>query len=153
VLVNFKNQTLAVAAPSKAAPDGTWSAVPIEVDDMVPRAHAKFNAVDGAFVVDLGADETLLYPHFFRQFHPAKQGDVLGQMEGIAGQGVDFRRYTFSRFDFGDLAFADASADVTGGTKFEELDYDGLLGRNILDNFNLIFDYPDEKLYLQSLVQ
>jgi outer membrane lipoprotein-sorting protein len=153
VSVNFKNDALAVAPPSKTSPAGTWSTIPIEVDDMVPRAHAKFNAVDGAFVVDLGADETLLYPHFFRQFHPKNQGDVLGQMEGIAGDGVDFRQYTFSRFDFGDLAFADASADVTSGTKFEDIDYDGLLGRNILDNFNLIFDYPDNTLYLQSLVQ
>lgn len=29
---------------------------------------------------------------------------------------------------------------------------DGLLGRNILDNFNLIFDYPNGKLFVDSLV-
>lgn len=153
VIVNFKNDTLSISPASKVQPAGTWSAIPIEVDDMVPRAHAKFNAVDGAFVVDLGADDTLLYPHFFRQFHPKGKADVMGQMEGVAGQGVDFRQYTFDRFDVGDLAFADVAAVVTSGTKFEELDYDGLLGRNILENFNLVFDYPSGKLYVQSLVQ
>ena len=153
VSVDFKKDTLGIAPSSKTLPSGTWSAIPIEVDDLVPRAHAKFNAVDGAFIVDLGADETILYPHFFRQFKPSRQGDVMGEMEGVAGQDVDYRQYTFSRFDFGDLAFADATADVTSGTKFEEIDYDGLLGRNILENFNLVFDYPSGKLYVQSLVQ
>ncbi len=152
VAVNFKNGTLAVSPASTDAPAGTWSAIPIQVDDFIPRMHAKFNAVDGAFVVDLGADVTMLYPHFFRQFHPKNKGDVLGQMEGIAGEGVDYRQYTFSRFDLGDMAFADVTAAVTSGSKFEDIDYDGLLGRNILNNFNLVFDYPSGKLYLQSLV-
>lgn len=42
---------------------------------------------------------------------------------------------------------------ATSGTKFDGIDYDGLLGRNILENFNLVFDYPEGKLYMHSLVQ
>jgi hypothetical protein len=152
VSVDYKNEKLTVMPSSKAAPPSPWVTIPIAVDDRVPRAHAKFNAVDGAFVVDLGAFETLLYPHFFRQFHPNKQGDIMGQVIGVAGQAIDYHEYTFSRFDFGDLAFADASAIVASGTKFEDLEYDGALGRNILSNFNMIFDYPTGKLYVQSMV-
>lgn len=150
VSVTFQNDTLAVSPASNDAPAGTWSKQSIQVDDFVPRMHAQFNAVDGAFIVDLGADFTLLYPHFFRQFKPTSQADVMGKLQGIAGEGVDYRRYTFSRLDLGDLAFADVDADVTTGTKFEDLDFDGLLGRNILENFNLVFDYPDGKLYIQA---
>lgn len=153
VAVNFKNDTLSVLPPSAQALPAPWVAMPIEVDDRVPRAHAKFNAVDGAFIVDLGADETMLYPHFFKQFHPNRTGDVMGQVVGVAGKAFDYHRYTFSRFDFGDLAFADANAIVASGTKFEDLDYDGLLGRNILSEFNLVFDYPNRRLYVESLVQ
>lgn len=153
VAVRFQNETLAVSPASNDVPPGTWSKQSIQVDDFVPRVHAKFNAVDGAFVVDLGADFTLLYPHFFRQFKPTSQADVLGKMEGIAGEGVDYRRYTFSRLDLGDLSFADVGADVTTGTAFEDLDYDGLLGRDFLENFNLVFDYPEGELYIQSPVQ
>ncbi len=152
ISVNFKDQKITVSASSKEAPAAPWVTIPIQVDDRVPRAHAKFNAVDGAFIVDLGAFETLLYPHFFRQFHPNRPGDVMGQVVGVAGQAVDYHEYTFSRFDFGDLAFADARVIVASGNKFEDLDYDGALGRNILSNFNLIFDYPTGKLYVQSMV-
>lgn len=151
--VNFEKETLAVAPSSPDAPEGAWSTQAIQVDDYVPRMHAKFNNVDGAFIVDLGADNTMLYPHYFRQFKPNSQGDVLGQIEGVAQQGVDYRQYRFSRIDMGDMAFADVSADVTEGTKFEDTDYDGLLGRNVLENFNLVFDYPSGKLYMHSLVQ
>ncbi|HKU68720.1 MAG TPA: aspartyl protease family protein [Candidatus Baltobacteraceae bacterium] len=153
VWVNFQNHTLTISPSSAAAPSGTWSAIPIDVDGHVARAHAKFNAVDGAFTVDLGADNTMLYPHFFAQFHPDRKGEVIGEVEGVAGEDVDFRQYVFSRFDFGDFAFSGANVWVTSGTKFEELDNDGLLGRNILENFNLVFDYPSGKLYVQSLVQ
>lgn len=153
ISVNFKNGTLQMLAPSDKAPDGAWTAIPIEIDDLVPRAHAKFNGVDGAFIVDLGAEETMLYGHYFRQFHPNRPGDIMGQVEGIAGEGVDFRQYTFSRFDLGALAFADATAIVAQSKAFEDTDYDGLLGRNILQDFNLIFDYPNQKLYVNSMVQ
>jgi outer membrane lipoprotein-sorting protein len=153
VSIDFENKVLSIARSSKTQPAGSWSTIPIQVDDMIPRAHAKFNAVDGAFVVDLGADDTLLYPHFFNQFHPNSKGDVLGEMIGVSGEGVDYREYTFSRFALGDLEFADAVATVTSGTTFEDVDYDGLLGRNILENFNLVFDYPNGVLYLQPLLQ
>jgi Aspartyl protease len=152
VSVDFNKHIVSVQTSSKDAPPAPWVAIPIQVDDHVPRAHAKFNAVDGAFIVDLGAFETMLFPHFFRQFHPNRPGDVMGQVIGVGGQAMDYHEYTFSRLDFGDLAFADANAIVATGAKYEGLDYDGLLGRNILSNFNLIFDYPAGKLYVQSMV-
>ncbi|MGZ3496043.1 MAG: aspartyl protease family protein [Vulcanimicrobiaceae bacterium] len=151
--VDFKNSTLSLLAPSKDAGNGPWSAIPIEIDDLVPRAHAKFNGIDGRFIVDLGADDTMMYGHYFAQFHPDKVGDVMGQVAGVASRPVDFHEYTFGRFDFGDLAFSGAHAIVASGHRWEERDYDGLLGRNILNNFNMIFDYPNRKLYVQSLVQ
>lgn len=149
IRIDFKNSALWMEAPSKTAPASPWVGIPIEIDDLVPRAHAKFNGIDGAFIVDLGADLTMLYGHYFSNFTPKNKGDVMGQMVGIAGKGVDFKQYTFSRFDFGDLAFADANVAVTQGHSWEDEDYDGLLGRNILSSFNLLFDYANHELYVE----
>jgi outer membrane lipoprotein-sorting protein len=150
--VNFKDETVTLLPASQAPVPAPWVAVPIEIDDLVPRVHAKFNGIDGAFIVDLGAFEAMIYPHFFKQFRPNSQGFVQGQVEGIAGQGVDYREFSFSRFDFGPLSFADATAIVPSGSSFEDVDYDGVLGRNILSNFNLIFDYSQHELYVDSLL-
>lgn len=146
--VNFKDSTLWMQAPAKAAPAAPWSPVSIELDDLVPRAHAKFNGVDGAFIVDLGADYTMLYGHYFSHFNPTGKAEVLGQVEGIALKPIDYKQYRFSRFDLGDLAFEGGSALVPEGSSWEDEDYDGLLGRNILSSFNLLFDYANQRLYV-----
>jgi outer membrane lipoprotein-sorting protein len=153
ISVSFKDHTVQLLSPSGPAPAAPWVSIPIEIDDLTPRAHAKFNGVDGAFTVDLGAFETMLYGHYFNQFRPKSKGDVVGYVVGVAGKDDAYHEYTFSRFDVGSLAFADANAIVPEGKSWEEQDIDGLLGRNILDNFNLIFDYPNQKLYLDSMVQ
>ncbi|MDQ2872234.1 MAG: aspartyl protease family protein [Candidatus Eremiobacteraeota bacterium] len=153
IAIDFKNKTVSMLAPSKDAPPAPWTAVPIEIDDLVPRVHAKFSDADGAFIVDLGADETMLFEHYFSRFHPDKIGEVQGQVTGVAENPVDYREYRFPRFDFGNLAFADAQAMVASGKRWESLNYDGLLGRNVLSDFNLIFDYPDRKLYIESMVK
>ncbi|HEY8315056.1 MAG TPA: aspartyl protease family protein [Candidatus Baltobacteraceae bacterium] len=152
IAVDFKNETVSMLAASKEAPPKPWMALPIEIDDLVPRVHAKFAGNDGAFIVDLGADETLLFPHYFAKFHPDKIGDVQGEVVGVAERPVEYREYRFSRFDLGDLAFADAQAIVTSGKTWESRDYDGLLGRNILSDFNITFDYPNRRLYVESMV-
>jgi len=149
IRVDFKTSTLWMEPPAATPPPAPWVGIPIEIDDLVPRAHAKFNGVGGAFIIDLGADLTMLYGHYFSNFTPKNKGDVMGQMVGVAGKGVDFKQYTFSRFDFGDLAFADAHVAVTEGHSWEDEDYDGLLGRNILSSFNLLFDYANHKLYVE----
>jgi hypothetical protein len=153
ISVNFKDHTVQLLSSSGAAPSAPWVPIPIEIDDLTPRAHAKFNGVEGAFTVDLGAFETMLYGHYFSQFNPKGKADVIGYVVGVAGKDDAYREYTFSRFDFGSLAFADASAIVPEGKSWEEQDIDGLLGRNILENFNLIFDYPNQKLYVDSMVR
>jgi hypothetical protein len=149
--IDFTHRTLALLAPSKAAPPTPWVSIPIEVDGLVPRVRAAFNGVEGTFIVDLGASATMLYPHYFSQFHPSGVTGAQGEVEGIAGDPVDYRSYQFSSFDLGDLAFADAIVIVASGKQFEALSDDGLLGRSTLRNFNLIFDYPNQRLYVENM--
>ncbi len=153
IAVDFAQNRLEMLAPSASPMTAPWVGVPIQTDDLVPRARAEFNGVAGAFVIDLGADDTMLYDHYFHRFKPNGQGDVLGQVEGVAGQRVDFRKYTFSRFAIGSMEFADASVMVAQSNRFEDTDYDGLIGRNMLSNFDLIFDYSSHMLYMKSLMQ
>ena len=153
VEVNFSKQILSIGTPSISAPAGKWTAMPIEIIDRLPTVSAKFNGIAGSFIVDLGADKTALFPHYFAKFHPNKPGEVIGKVMGVAGKAYGYREYIFGRFDLGALAFADAPVTVAEGTGFESKTYDGLLGRNILSQFNLIFDYPHHELYVQSMVQ
>jgi hypothetical protein len=150
VAIDFGAGTVTMLSSSAALPTNGWTRIPIEVTNLVPYTHASFNGVKGTFVVDTGATDTLLFPHYFANFKANKPGDVMGQMEGISGQLHDYRKYRFSRLDLGDLAFTDVSADVMSGADTElMIGADGLLGRNIWENFAMIFDYADESLYIK----
>lgn len=148
ISVNFIDGTLWMQAPASAAPPAPWTAIPIEIDDLVPRVHAKFNGVDGAFIVDLGAEYTMMYGHYFSQFKPTGKAEIIGDVVGIANQATGVKEYHFSRFDFGDLAFEGGTALVPEGTSWEDEAYDGLLGRNMLSTFDLLFDYANRRLYV-----
>jgi len=150
VAIDFGAQTVTMLSPAAALPSTGWTKLPIEVTNLVPYTHASFNGVRGTFVVDTGATDTLLFPHYFANFKADKPGEVIGRMEGISGELHDYRKYQFSRLDLGDLAFTDVSADVMSGQNTElMIGADGLLGRNIWNNFSMIFDYADESIYIK----
>jgi len=148
ISVNFIDSTLWMEAPTSAAPPAPWKPVPIEIDDLTPRAHAKFNGVDGAFMIDLGSEYTMMYGHYFSQFKPTAKAEIIGVVVG-GHPAAGIKEYHFSRFDFGDLAFEGGTAIVPEGTSWEDEDYDGALGRDILSTFDLLFDYANRRLYVR----
>ena len=59
------------------------------------------------------------------------------------------QKYPGRRFDFGDSALEGGTAIVPEGTNWEDEDYDGTLGRDILSTFDLLFDYANHRLYVR----
>ena len=147
IRVGFKNKTLTMESAATAVPNG-WTKVAMNVDDDVPMTKASFNGVDGHFILDLGAFETMLYPHYFSKFKPNSIGDTVGDVLTVGGKATPYREYTFSRFDLGDLAFSDMQVIVAEGNTIEGITYDGLIGRSFLSNFDVLFDYPNRAAYL-----
>lgn len=144
--VSFKDSTLTMESPAMAVPS-TWMKIPVDVLDGVPMTKAAFNGVDGHFILDLGAFETILYPHYFAKFKPKSRGDVMGQVEVIGGVS-DYHEFVFGRFDFGTSAYSGQKVLVPDGHSIEDISYDGLIGRSFLSNFDADFDYPDRFVYL-----
>ena len=150
IAVDFGKKTVTMLGPSAALPTDNWTQLPIQVTDFVPVTKAKLNGVDGAFIIDLGSFDNILFTHYFANFTPNTRGDVQGQVIGVSGVTHDYRSYTFSRIDIGDLAFADMRASVMdGGRDVDTIDCDGLLGRTFWGDFAMIFDYADRTLYVK----
>lgn len=149
IRVSFKDKTLTMESPSTVIPS-TWMKLPVDVLDGVPATKAAFNGVGGHFILDLGAFETTLYPHYFAKFKPTSVGDVAGEVDVIGGS-AKYREFNFSRFDLGNLAFGDMKAIVPDGKLIEDVSYDGLIGRSFLSHFDADFDYPERAIYLSPL--
>jgi hypothetical protein len=154
----FHGEAEALDASTFQAPAGAV-AVPIRLDDDVPVITAKIAAVSSdRFVVDTGADRSLLFSPFVDAHPQAVADQGLGQeyeeaypfLSDILGVGGSVRvthtqvpsltvgSWTFPQWFFSAVVHAPA---------FEGEDYDGLIGQDVLRNFDVYLDYPHLKIY------
>ena len=147
VTVDFRNRKLTIGPHLPAAMDG-FSKLPISIDDLVPMMPAAFNGKDGHFIADLGAAKTVLYPHYFTQFRAPDEPPDDGGLSFVGGE-TQTRTYRLSNLDLGDFAVQDVYVAVPLNRKVEDTDYDGLLGRDVLRYFTVIFDYPNKTMYVK----
>jgi hypothetical protein len=152
--VNFEKQKLTLyrTLPSGLAAQG-WSALPLTLDECVPVVNAAYSGHPGQFIVDLGAEYSDLFPHYFSQF-PIKipkgtrdQAYYVGPGLGLSG----VKYFTMNNLVLGDWVFGDVQVMVPSNVAAQEPQFDGLIGRNILSNFNLIFDYKDGELWFKPI--
>jgi hypothetical protein len=152
--VDFEKKTLTllrVLPPGLSA--AGWSALPLRLDYGVPLVKATFSGLDGYFVADLGADYSMLFPHYFSKFPnniPRGMPDQ-GEMETIGGKPFGIKHITMKRLVLGDWVFGDVQVVVPSAQYAQDRDYDGLIGRDTLSNFDIIFDYNDGQLWFKPI--
>lgn len=155
--VDFAKKALTLYAkpPDDLVAKG-WTQVPIAIDDCVPLAKVTFSGTPGQFILDLGAYETVLYGHFFDRFKAStapKTGDpVISNGRFIGGDAVRFQEYSMRTMGIGDLLFADAVVLVPLNKRVQARDYDGLIGRTTLSDFNILFDYAHQRVYIKPTI-
>jgi hypothetical protein len=152
--VDFKNKviTLFRSVPAGLAAHG-WSELPLRMDYNVPLVKAAYSGLPGYFVADLGADYTTLYPHYFAQFPNAipRGTPDQGEMVTLGGKPFGVRHLTMKRLVLGDWIFGDVQVVVPSVAYAQQRDYDGLIGRDTLSSFNLIFDYANRQLWFKPI--
>jgi hypothetical protein len=153
--VNFQTKTLTLyrQVPPDLAQQG-FSALPLRSDYGVPLIQAAFSGVPGSFIADLGDDYSMLYPHYFARFPnkiPRGMADQ-DEMVTIGGRPFGIKHLTMKRLVLGDWIFGDVQVVVPSAVYAQERDYDGLIGRDTLSSFNLVFDYANHKLWFKPLV-
>lgn len=152
--VNFQKSTLTLyrIVPDDLASKG-WFSLPIRLDEGVPTIKANFSGLDGEFVVDLGAFSTMLYPHYFTRYpgHIPPGTPDTGEALFIGNRVFGFKNLTMHSMILGDWVFGEVQVIVPSAQYAQDRDYDGLIGINTLQNFNLIFDYANRKLWMRPL--
>jgi hypothetical protein len=152
--IDFKNKTVTLrrSAPANLADRG-WSPLPLRLEYGVPLVPAAFAGLPGNFVVDLGADNSTLYPHYVAEFANKLPGNTTGsgEMFTVAGKRFGVVQLMVDRLALGDWIFEDAQVLVPSSLSAQERGYDGLIGRNTLDYFHLIFDYANSTLWFKPL--
>lgn len=158
--IDYSNGTLQAFDPASFVPPSGARAFALTFDDRVPTISARIAGVAApAMLVDTGADRSTLFSSFV-DAHAAAMSDrglgsemqaawpFLGHFSGVGGT-VAYRPLQAGPFQFGSFAFPKWLFYVTqNAASFEFEDYDGLIGQDVLRNFDVYLDYPHAKMYL-----
>jgi predicted aspartyl protease len=148
--IDFKKQTVTVYPRSSFDPQAMGlRAVPLQLDDGIPRVQASIEHVPGAFLVDTGAFSMLAY-HPYVDKLPSTPIESTDFRIGTVGGAMDATLRDITDFIFGGIDFKSGQVVVPSASTFDITDYDGIIGRNALSVYQLYFDYADRTLWLKS---
>lgn len=158
--VDYFNGTVEAIAPDAfTAPPGAI-ALPIRLDDGVPIVDVRIGSATGhAFIVDTGADRSMIFSGFANA-HASDLVDqglgqsmtasfpFIGDVLGVGGK-VEARPVQVSSLGLGSITLPDWLFEVSqNAPSFEGDDYDGLIGQDVLRNFDVYFDYSRSTIYM-----
>jgi hypothetical protein len=154
--VDYEKKTLTLmrTIPNDLESKG-WSPLALRLDYGVPLIKASYSSLPGLFVADLGAVYSTLYPHYFSRFPnliPRGTADQ-DELEFIGGRPFGVKHITMKSLVLGDWVFGGVQVVVPSAQYAQERDYDGLIGRDTLSNFNMIFDYANARLWFKPIDQ
>jgi hypothetical protein len=158
--VDYQHGTLEAIPPESFVPPAGAHAFPLTLDDGVPTIAATIGgAAAPAFIVDTGADRSAIFSAFANA-HPRELADhglgaamqaafpFVDKFSGVGGT-VEYHTLQAGPFLLGPWTFPKWIFTVTqNAPSFEFEDYDGLLGQDVLRNFDLYLDYAHGKLFL-----
>jgi predicted aspartyl protease len=122
--------------------------LPLQMDDGVPRVQASFEGVPGFFLVDTGATGTVAYDTYVKKLKSSQPLDEGASLNAIGGT-VSAQLKQLTDLQFGGIHFGDALVFVPSSSTFNLSDYDGILGRDVLSQYQLFFDYAKRQLYIK----
>ncbi|MFN2449947.1 MAG: aspartyl protease family protein [Candidatus Baltobacteraceae bacterium] len=158
--VDYYNSTVEAIAPGSFTPPAAAMKIPLRLDDGVPVIDARIgSAAAHHFIVDTGADRSMIFSGF-AQAHTADVADqglgesmtasypFISQIYGVGGK-VQVRPVQVPSLSIGSITFPKWLFDVSkDAPSFEGDDYDGLIGQDVLRNFDVYFDYANAVMYL-----
>lgn len=156
VKIDFSDSTITVCKPEDLRHMGKFTPIPISIEERKPymRANITFpngKTVDSKLVIDIGAGHPVSIENMIKanglppKSAPASLGIGLnGPIEGFISR--------INEIDIGKFKIMDVIASFPDDRKphiTSSIFRDGNLGVGILKKFDVIFDYPDNLLYLK----
>jgi len=158
--IDYYRGVVEAVSPAAFSPPAGAIALPLRLDDGVPIISVKIGASQGeTFVVDTGADRSMIFSSFAIS-HPSEVKDqglgeemtsslpFISDINGVGGT-VQVRPVQVSALQIGTIRLPAWLFEVSqDAPSFEGDDYDGLIGQDVLRNFDVYFDYGRAMLYL-----
>ncbi|GAC1413716.1 MAG: hypothetical protein NVSMB5_00730 [Candidatus Velthaea sp.] len=151
VHIDHERNMVDVHLPANFKPPADANAMALALDDKAPAIHARVGTVAARMIVDTGANRTVLESAF------ADRADVLtdkstmvaSRFRGVGGIG-NAQSVRLKQLEFGGAVFNDAMIDVSPAELGLE-DIDGIVGTDLLRDYDVYFDYRGNAAYIHRI--
>jgi predicted aspartyl protease len=148
--IDFKAKTLTLYPRSAfAASMAGQRALPLQLDDGLPRTKASVEGVPGNFLVDTGSFMMVAYKDYVAKLPSTPRDPYTTDVDTVGGP-LGTMVLHLSDFAFGGILFRSVDVLEPTGSTFDILDYDGIIGRDALKAYKVTFDYADGILFLHD---
>jgi hypothetical protein len=128
-------------------------AVPIGLDDKQPAIRVKVGPVAARLILDTGANRSILGSSFADRLDPSSERATVpsARFRGLGGTGTA-ETVAVKDFEIANVTLPEAIVDISpADLGFEDID--GLVGTDIMRNFDWFFDYPANTVYARHLAR
>lgn len=128
------------------------TAVPIELDDKQPAVRIKVGPVAARVILDSGANRTVLAAAFAdRLDSPSDPSPALGRFRSVGGA-ANAETVRVKDLEFAGVTFPYSIVDLSAADLGFE-DVDGLLGTDLMREYDIFFDYPANTVYARRVTR
>ncbi|MBX2944435.1 MAG: aspartyl protease family protein [Cyclobacteriaceae bacterium] len=162
IKIDYQRKIMTLMGPDKFKPGKRYEMIPIRIQDTKPYLLAPISinnehSLNAKLLVDTGASHGLLLePETDPRIHlPEKTvHNIIGRGIGgeIVGKTGRIQSLELGQFSIhGVLAnFPDSNSYFTDTLKYFRVDRNGTLGGEILSRFTVVFNFPQEKIFLKK---
>ncbi|CNL56652.1 aspartyl protease family protein [Yersinia aldovae] len=148
VLIDYKNQRLSVADNTQALginmTDG-WISLPLQVTQEGITVNVSQNSKEYNMVLDTGASVSVFWKERLKS--PAIDISCRAVMAEMDHEGCVSSEFRLNGIGPKDIKL---NAVLLDGT-FQQMDTDGLIGKNFLDRFTVLIDFPGQRLLIKKV--
>lgn len=160
VHIDYEHGNVEALSPDGFTPPEGSIVLPVRLDDRVPVVSVNLGNLRAEhFILDTGADRSLIFSSFADAHLDELRDQGLGtqydeaypffnRMLGVGGE-VKTTHLQVPALTFGSAKFSKMLFIVShDAAAFESEDFDGLLGQDVLRNFDVYLDYPHLRVCL-----
>ena len=137
----------AIDMPGFHAPDN-MTTVALALDDKTPAVRAHVGNALARLTIDTGANRTLVFSGFAdRADLSSERIAATTRFRGVGGMG-NGEMARLRTFEFANVALTDTPVEISSDD-FGSEDIDGILGADLLRNYDVYFNYPAAQIYVR----
>jgi predicted aspartyl protease len=145
--IDLDKQTVTAVSATPAPTNGYWASLPAPLHACIPTINVDLEGHRVTLVLDFGSTNSTLNADVLERLGRAPLQLDRTRLDFIGGE-VDATHYAIPRASVGPLELGPLLVSVSDDGRGQDLDNDGILGRNVLNNFSVILDYAHQRIYV-----